>query len=191
MRTRTVHIALLACGLITFAALPVASAQTVDKPAKVVSTVIKQAMIVEAVDKSTRELKLIDAQGHRFAVVAGDHVRNFDQIEARDRIVLEYLESVAVVIAPAGSEPLVRDAAAVAVAPAGDKPGIEGVETRLVLATVQGINEADRLLTIKDESGALRTVKVAPDAPLYLVNVGDQVRLRVTRAMAVNIVKPD
>ena len=45
---------------------------------------------------------------------------------------MEYLESVAVIVAPHISEPLVGDALMVAVAPEGDKPGIGEVETHVV-----------------------------------------------------------
>jgi Cu/Ag efflux protein CusF len=170
----------------------VSAAETlVAKPGRVVTAMVKSGAIVEAVNKETREVKLIDPRGHRFTVVADDLVRNFDQIEPRDRVVVEYLESVALVVAPAGSEPPIEDAIAMNVAPAGDKPGVEGVETHLVVATVQAINSADRLVTLETEEGDLSTIKVAEDAKLNMVDVGDQVRLRVTRAVAVSVVKPD
>jgi hypothetical protein len=168
-----------------------ATEPTISKPARIVSTLVKSGAIVEAINKQTRELKLLDAQGNRFTVIADDAVRNFDQIEPRDRIIVEYLESVAVVIAPAGSEPPVGDADLLTVAPAGDKPGMFNVETRLVMATVQAINAADRLVTLETEDGNLRTVKVSEDAPLDEVDVGDQVRVRITTAIAVAVVTPD
>jgi hypothetical protein len=168
-----------------------AAETTTVKPGRVVSTLVKSGAIVEAVNKETRELKLIDPRGNRFSVYADELVRNFDQIEPRDRIIIEYLESVALVVAPAGSEPPVWDASVMNVAPAGDKPGVEGVETRLMVATVQAINSADRLVTLETESGEMRTIKVSEGARLDLVDIGDQVRLRVTRAVAVSVVAPD
>jgi hypothetical protein len=168
-----------------------AAEPTVVKPGRVVSTLVKSGAIVEAVNKETRELKLINPRGDRFTVVADELVRNFDQIEPRDRIVIEYLESVALVVAPAGSEPLIGDAAALTVAPAGDKPGVEGVETHVMVATVQSINAADRLVTLESETGETRTIKVDAAARLDMVDIGDQVRLRVTRAVAISVVAPE
>jgi hypothetical protein len=168
-----------------------AAETTVEKPGRVVTTLVKTGAIVEAVNKDTRELKLLDPRGNRFTVVADELVSNFDQIEPRDRIVIEYLESVAVVVAPAGSEPPVEDALVLSVAEAGDKPGIEGVDTQLMVATVESINAADRLVTLKNEFGELRTIKVSENARLDLVEIGDQLRLRVTRAVAVSVVAPD
>ena len=77
------------------------------------------------------------------------------------------------------------------VAAAGDKPGVQGVTTRLVVATIRAINSGDRLVTLESEDGAVSTIKVSEDARLDMVDVGDQVRLRVTRAVAVAVVKPD
>ncbi len=187
-RTVVRHAA-MACALVCFATL--AGAQTVEKPARAVSTLIKTAAIVEAVNKSTREIKLIDARGNRFSLIADDRVRNFDQIDPRDRIVVEYLESIAIVVAPAGSEPLLGKGAVVTVASEGDKPGITGVETHVVVATIAALNRGDRLVTLETEDGEIRTIKIGEDAHLDMVDVGDQVRLRVTRAIAIEVVKPD
>jgi len=185
---------LLCAGLILSVAwvgTAAAAETTVVKPARVTTTLVKSGVIVEAVDKETRELKLIDPKGNRLTVVADEAVINFDQIEPRDRIIIEYLESVAVVVAPAGSKPPVEDALVLSVAEAGDKPGVEGVETELMVAIVQSINMADRLVTLETEFGELRTIKVSEDARLDLVEIGDQLRLRVTRAVAVSVVAPD
>ena len=190
MMTRKRCITLAAAVLAIFTST-MAISDTTSKPARVVSTLIKRAAIVESVNPDTRELRLLDAQGNRFTVVADEDVRNFSQINPRDRIVTEYLESVAVVIAPKGSKPPVEDASAWNVAEAGDKPGVAGVETRLVVATVQAINAVDRLLTLETEAGSVRTVKVSDQAELHLVEVGDQVRLRITTAIAMSVVTPD
>ncbi len=184
--------AITTCVLASLAATVNAAETSVAKPSRIVTAMVKSGAIVEAVNKETRELKIIDARGNRFTVVANELVRNFDQIEPRDRIVVEYLESVALVVAPEGSEPPpLGDAELFTVAPAGDKPGVVDVETHLVVATVHGINMADRLVTLETDDGELRTVKVAEGARLDLVDVGDQVRLRLTRAVAVAVVKPD
>ncbi|MGI9328809.1 MAG: hypothetical protein ACR2PZ_26575 [Pseudomonadales bacterium] len=173
-----------------FALMPFAQAQTGDKPARVISTTIQRGAIVESVDKTTRELKLLDSQGNRFTVVADERVRNFDQIEPRDRIIAEYVESVAVVVAPADSIAPIGEGGVVAVAPAGDKPSIEGIGTRLIIGSIESINVTDRLVTIALEGGEVRTVKVLDSERLAMVGVGDQVRLRITQALAVSVRRP-
>jgi len=172
--------------------LPVAKAETeiVQKPGKVVTATVRSMAIVEAVNKETRELKLINASGDRFTIVADDAVRNFDQIEPRDRIITEYLESVIVLAVPADM-PTMGNAAAVEVAPLGEKPGIAGVKTFVIKATVEAINVSDRIATVRYEDGNVTSVKVADGVDLDTVDVGDEVRLRVTQAMAISVVKAD
>ena len=145
---------------------------------------------MEAVNKATRELKLIDADGNRFTIVADDLVRNFDQIRPRDRIITEYLESVAVLVAPAGAMSL-GDGTIVEVAAEGEMPGFATVDTVMVKATITALNVTQRLATLSAEDGTTKTVLVADDVPLHTIEVGDEVRLRVTTAVAISVVRPD
>ncbi len=185
-------VALASLGLL--AGAPPADAENhtreVQIPGKVVTSTVVSMAIVEAVDKETRELKLIDANGKRYTVKASDLVRNFDQIEPRDRIVMEYLESVAVFVVPSDA-PELPDAAAIEVAPLGDKPGLKAADTFMVKATIESLNVSDRIAIIRGENGQVRTVKLADDVPLDMVEVGDEVRLRITQALAVNVRKAD
>jgi len=182
-------VAILGAALVAGSPSVDAETETVQVPGRVVTATIQTAAIVEAVNKETRELKLIDAAGKRFTIVADESVRNFDQIKPRDRIVTEYLESVAIVVAPAGA-PELGSGAAVELAPKGAKPSIKGVETMMVRATVESLNRTDRIATLRYEDGSTRTIKVGDDVPLDLVNVGDEVRLRITQAVAVSVRKP-
>jgi LPXTG-motif cell wall-anchored protein len=183
---------LLFLSVTLIAGAPIADAQTqsVQKPGRVVTSIVHSMAIVEAVDKETRELKLIDASGERFTIVADDLVTNFDRIEPRDRIIVEYLESIAIVVLPAGT-PAMGDALAVELAPVGGKPGIGVVDTFMVSATVESLNLSDRIATLRYEDGRAKTIKVADDVPLDLVNVGDEVRFRITNAIAISVREAD
>jgi len=81
--------------------------------------------------------------------------------------------------------------AAVELAPLGAKPGVTAVETFVVKATVGSLNLTDRIATLRYEDGSTRTIKVADDVPLDLVDVGDEVRLRITEAVAISVRKAD
>lgn len=167
------------------------AAEMVAKPARVISSLVETAVIVESVNRETREIRVMDAEGNRFTIVADESVKNFAQIEARDRIVTEYLESVAIVILPHGSaEKLDGAAVGVEVAAPGDKPGVGVSTVEIVSAEVHSINRADRLVTLEMDDGEMRTIKAGADAPLEDVSVGDLVRMRVTKAVAISVVEP-
>ncbi len=80
--------------------------------------------------------------------------------------------------------------AAVEVAPKGDKPGIKGVKVSEITATIVSIDREDRSATLKLADGEVRTVKVNPSVKLDLVDVGDQVRVTTTRAVAIAVTSP-
>lgn len=164
--------------------------KTVQVPGRVITSTVRSAAIVEAVNKETREIKVIDASGRRYSFIASDLVANFDQIEPRDRIVTEYLESVAIFVTPAGA-PEMGDVSAVEIAALGDKPGIAAADTFMVKATIEALNETDRVALLRGEDGRTRSVKVADDVPLDMIEVGDEVRMRITEAIAISVVEPD
>ena len=197
LRRRRVHsgaslAVLLACGLLISAPSAKADghAETIQIPARVVTSTVKTAAIVEAVNKETREISVIDASGRRYSFIASDMVANFDQIEPRDRIVTEYIESVAVAIAPAGA-PELGDAAAIELAPLGDKPSVKAADTFMVRATIEAVDEKNRTALLRGENGRARTVQVPDDVPMEIVKVGDEVRMRITEAIAISVVEPD
>ncbi len=157
-------------------------------PGRVQTSAVETVVVVEAIDRETREIKVIDSSGQRYSFVAGDMVRNFDQIQPRDRIVTTYLESVAVFVTPSDA-PELGDAMAVEVAPPGEKPGFAAADTFMVKATIEAINLDDRMALLRSEDGRARTVKLADNVPLELVGVGDEVRLRITEAIAISVRK--
>ncbi len=157
-------------------------------PGRVQTSAVETVVVVEAIDRETREIKVIDSSGERYSFVAGDMVENFDQIEPRDRIVTTYLESVAVFVTPHDA-PELGDAMAVEVAPPGEKPAVAVADTFMVKATIEAINLDDRMALLFTEDGLAMTVKLAENVPLELVGVGDEVRVRITQAIAISVRK--
>jgi Cu/Ag efflux protein CusF len=168
--------------------VPIDEISSVSLPGRVVTSTARREAIVESVNKETREIKVVDANGKIHMFVAGDLVANFDQIEPRDRIVTEYLESIAVFVAPAGT-PALGDMGLVEVAPLGEKPGVGIADTFMVAATIDAIDTAERLVTLRGEDGFQTVIKVADDVDLAEFKAGDEVRMRVTQAVAISVVE--
>jgi hypothetical protein len=168
--------------------VPVDEVSTVSLPGRVITSTARREAIVESVNRETREIRVLDAEGKLHTFVAGDMVANFDQIEPRDRIVTEYLESIAVFIAPAGT-PALGDAGLVEVAPLGEKPGLAVADTYMVAATIDAIDASDRVVILRDEEGFQSEIRVADDVDMDELAVGDEVRIRVTEAVAISVVE--
>ena len=161
---------------------------TASIPGRVVTSTARREAIVESVNRETREIKVVDANGKIHTFVAGEMVANFDQIEPRDRIVTEYLESVAVFVVPEGT-PEMGDMGLVEVAPLGEKPGVAMADTYMVAATIDAIDADSRIVTLRGEDGFQSAIRVADNVELANVKVGDEVRMRVTEAVAISVVE--
>lgn len=168
--------------------VPVDELSSVSIPGRVITSTARREAIVESVNKETREIKVVDANGKIHKFVAGDMVANFEQIEPRDRIVTEYLESVAVFVVPKGT-PSMGDTGLVEVAPLGEKPGMAMADTYMVAATIDAIDTDTRVLTLRGADGFQTVLRVADDVDLGEVKVGDEVRTRVTEAVAIKVVE--
>ena len=168
--------------------VPIDEVSSMSIPGRVITSTARREAIVESVNKETREIKVVDANGKIHKFVAGDMVANFDQIEPRDRIVTEYLESVAVFVVPQGT-PSMGDMGLVEVAPLGEKPGVAMADTFMVAATIDAIDADTRVVTLRGEDGFQTALRVANDVNLDEVKVGDEVRMRVTEAVAIKVVE--
>jgi len=168
--------------------VPVDDLSSVSIPGRVITSTARREAIVESVNKETREIKVVDANGKIHKFVAGDMVANFDQIEPRDRIVTEYLESVAVFVVPEGT-PEMGDMGLVEVAPLGEKPGMAMADTYMVAARIDAVDADSRVVTLRGKDGFQTALRVADDVELANLKVGDEVRMRVTEAVAISVVE--
>jgi hypothetical protein len=146
---------------------------------------------VTAIDHESRAVTIRGAQGKEVTLRADDRVRNLDQVEVGDTVEVEYYESIAVhVEKDDGAGLSATTGEAVALAPLGGKPGIAAVDTMTISATVEAIDHASRVVTLKGPEGNSVTFKVDDRAPnIDKVKVGDKVVVRHTVAVAVSVVE--
>lgn len=164
--------------------------QTVEKPTKTITGVIKHSAIVESVNPETREINLIGAGMRRFSITAGPEVRNFDQIKARDRLVVEYIERLRIEVSPGGTEQPEGAVAAMGRAEEGERPGMGAAESVQATFTVGSIDLENSRATLIDSDGVPRTIDVQDTEALKLVHVGDHVTTRLTKALSISIEPP-
>lgn len=146
------------------------------------------AATIESVNKETREITLREADGSLSTIVAGDEVRNFDQIEVGDRVVVRQEIGMLMALNPAASGLRERtDRLEVGRAEPGRKPAGVVRKTVEATATVMAVDPKARTLTLK---GPLRTVTlpVAEDIDLGAIKVGDQVDAVYQETIAISVV---
>ena len=168
-----------------------AAAPAADKPGVVIADVAVMTATVEAIDKNKRTVTLKGPAGRMVTLKVGPDAKNFDQIQAGDKVKGEYLDSIALFVRKSGAPPDAAEMQAVSVAPKGKKPMAMVVETVEITAKVEKIDYKKRLVTLKGPDGNTKTIKVDPRVKkLGEVKVGDEIVLRHTEALAIRVMKP-
>ena len=194
MNTRsTLALALLATA---FAATAVAQQPGVAKGAAVASepgkaTAVRAVKIsaqVVSIDKATRTVTLKGPKGNVVDVVAGDEVKNFDQIKLGDFVVARYAQALTLELRKtkaAGGDITVQEEGARA--QPGEKPGVAGARQITAIADVIGVDPHKSTITLKGPRGNVVTLNVQNPDQFKVVKKGDQVDVTYTEAVALSV----
>jgi hypothetical protein len=143
---------------------------------------------VVALDKATRTVTLKGPQGNVVDIVAGDEVKNFDQIKLGDFVVARYAQALTLELRKTkvkAGEPTVTEAAARA--KPGERPaGAVGREVHAI-ADVIGVDPKKSTITLKGPRGNVVTLNVQNPDQFKVVKKGDQVEVTYTEALALSV----
>jgi translation elongation factor P/translation initiation factor 5A len=159
-------------------------------PGGVIVETYQATATVTAIDAATRKVTLVDQSGKKTVFKAGPDVVNFDQIRVGDQVKATVTEELAVFMATDAPPQGQGEATAVALAPVGAKPGGLVAEMVQVKATITAIDTKKRKATLQFPDGTTHVVAVRPDVDLTQRHVGEQVVIRCTEALAINVEKP-
>ena len=162
-----------------------------DKPSAGAPTFAGKDDAGVTVDKDKRTVTLKGSGGRTVTLKVGPNAKNFDQIKVGDKVKGKFLDSVALFVRKAGTPPDAAEMQAVSVAPRGQKPKAMTVDTVEISAKVEKIDYKKRLVTLKGPEGNTRTIKVDPRVKrLAEIKVGDDIVLRHTEALAIEVIPP-
>ena len=167
---------------------PVGGAVISSSPGKASASVaVEINATVTAIDKGTRTVTLKGPKGRVVDVVAGDEVKNFDQIRVGDNVAVQYVEALTLELkktkAPLDAK---ADVAAVRAAP-GQRPGGAVGREVVVLADVVAVDPGKSVISLKGPRGNVVDLKVQDPGHFKVVKVGDQVEAVYTEAVAVAV----
>jgi hypothetical protein len=194
-------LALFSAALLTFTScLSTSSKPTVETtsaasvqqgvPGGVVVETHKMTATVTGIDAAGRKVTLVTPSGEKTTVKCGPGVVNFDQIRIRDQLKVTVIDQLAIYMAadaPASSD---GAAALVALAPKGAKPGGIVANTVQVTAKVTAIDLKHHKATLQFLDGTTKTLAVRKDVDLTKRQVGEEVVIRATEALAISVEKP-
>jgi hypothetical protein len=145
---------------------------------------------VVGIDKETRTVTLKGPKGKVVDIVAGDEVKNFDQIKLGDYVVARYLESLSLELrktkSKAGTGDVnVREEAARA--QPGERPAVAGARQVTAIAEVTAVDPKRSTITLKGPRGNVVTLDVHNPDQFKVVKKGDQVEVTYTEALALSV----
>jgi hypothetical protein len=186
-------IALIAASLSTTALAqqpaPSGGAAIASEPGK--ATAVRTAQVsaqVVGLDKATRTLTLKGPKGQSFDLVAGEEVKNFDQIKLGDLVVARFAQALTLELRKvkgAAGAPVVREEAAKA-AP-GERPAVAGARQITAIAEVTAVDPKAKTITLKGPRGNVVTLDVQNPEQFKVVRKGDQVEVTYTEALALSV----
>ncbi len=150
------------------------------------ANVMSMTATVEKVDLKKRMVTIRGSEGKVRTVHVGEEVVNLPQVRVGDKVMVDYVESLAVRMAKPGE---VRDEVkgVVGRAKPGDKPGyVEGTETTMT-AVILDLDKVQETATLKGADGEVVVVKVQDPANLEKVKVGDTIVITYTEALAIAV----
>ena len=170
---------------------PKVETEVMERPGGVVvvQTVRMQATVV-AIDATNRTVRLQPRRGAPKTFRVGEDAVNFQQVRVGDEVHAVVVEETAVTLVPGGTPPSVGAAAAVALAPEGAMPGAVMASTVEAVATVVAIDGHEHSVTLEFLDGRIQEVHVGKRRDLSNVGLGDSVRVQITEAVAISVVRP-
>ena len=176
-----------ALAAVLFLALPPPVSAQQRAPKASASEAITMTAKVVSVDEASREVVLEGSNGARRTIVAGPDIKNLSQVKPGDVVKATYTQAVAVELKKGGSK--VRGAnvqEGVTRSQQGDKPSGTAQRRVTLTGTVELIDKANRLVSVKGPKGNVVEVSVSK-ATLDMVEVGDPVELVYTEALAIAV----
>ena len=143
---------------------------------------------VIGIDKATRTLTLKGPKGNVVDIVAGDEVKNFDQIKLGDLVVARYAQALTLELKKtkvAGGDIAVREEAAKA--KPGERPAVVGARQVTAIADVIAVDPKKSTITLKGPRGNEVTLDVRNPDQFKVVKKGDQVEVTYTEALALSV----
>jgi hypothetical protein len=157
--------------------------------AEVLRTATISAQVV-GIDKTTRTVTLKGPKGKVVDIVAGDDVKNFDQIKLGDFVVARYMESLTLelrkVKGKAGTGDVNVREAAVHAQP-GERPAVAGAREVTAIAEVTAVDPKKSTITLKGPRGNVVTLDVHNPDQFKVVKKGDHVEVTYTEALALAV----
>ena len=145
---------------------------------------------ITAIDQEKRTFSMVRPDGTAAMFKAGPGMINFPQLHVGDKVKATLTDEMVVFVKKKDATAVDGAAATVVLAPKGAKPGGVVADTVQVTAIVKAVDLEHHKATLQFPDGSTKTIAVRPDVELSPSNVGAEVVIRKTQALALSVEKP-
>lgn len=189
---KSLHLSFLILVFLIVPGLTIATEQDSIGGTIVVSDAVSANVTIVDINKKDRKLTLRNEDGAEMVMIAGEEVRNLDQIKKGDIVEVEFVRAAATALEKLSDTNIVGKTTEVARAPAGAKPGVTATHTSSIVATVLEIDTGKRLLTVQGPGGGVVTLTVPVEMTLFdSLKKGDRISAVLTEAIAISVRSPE
>lgn len=152
--------------------------------------VVRYAQIsasVVAIDQGTRTVTLKGPQDKTVDVVAGDDVKNFDEIRVGDLVNVRYAQALALELRKTRAVGDLTERSGSTQAKPGERPAGAAVHQITAIAEVTDVDPQKQQITLKGPRGNIVDLDVRNPDQFKVVKKGDQVDVTYTEAMAISV----
>jgi hypothetical protein len=140
-------------------------------------------------DRTNRLVTIKGPNGHTFSLEARNE-KNLDAINTGDRVVVRYIEGIQIRKKKPGEVlPVATLKEGIAANLPGERRGTEFSRKRTLVASVEAIDEPEQEVTLRGPGGSLETVMVENPEALEGIEVGDQIVITHSQALALTLDK--
>jgi hypothetical protein len=144
---------------------------------------------VLSVNKKTRVVKILAAEGDTVAVTCGPEIKNFSQVAKGDVVKVKYTETLMVHVEPAGTPPNMSAQTTSTSAKPGEKPHGTVTDKVSFSGTITAIDMTNSTVTLKGPEGNEMVVHPRVKENLKKVKIGESVVFNYEATAAVSVEK--
>lgn len=146
---------------------------------------------VEAINQETREVVLRTPDGNKMVFIAGENVRNLDQVEPGDVVDYEYVSNMSLILVKQpGPVPESLGITVQSKAKPGEKPSTTTIDKRVRTATILALDEEANTFQLEWADGAVEEFTAENPENLKKASVGDSIVITKVEKMVISVGKP-
>ncbi len=162
-----------------------------DRPSRVMVETNTVTATVVSIDYKTREVTLKGPKGGMTTFIAGDEVKNLNQVKKGDKVTFNYIEGVAIDVQKATEAPKMMETQTITRAKPGEKPAGTIKTVGFLTAKVAEIDYKSRVVMLElPEGQALRFTIGAQVRRLNEVKKGDEVVVEYVQELSIKVMSP-